>query len=130
MERDISNSDDVIDSRDVIKRISDLEDHFTEEHPEEKLDAQAKDCAECQELIALRALAEEGEGSPDWPHGETLIRESYFKDYAQELAEDIGAINKDANWPNDCIDWDKAADELRVDYMAVDYDGVTYYIRA
>ena len=32
-------------------------------------------------------------------------------------------------WPNTCIDWDQAAGELKMDYSAVDFDGVTYWIR-
>lgn len=42
----------------------------------------------------------------------------------------MGAINADASWPNNCIDWGRAAEELKVDYFEVDYDGVTYLIRA
>ena len=79
----------------------------------------------------LEALQSEAEDySPDWHHGECLIRESYFEDYAQELAEDIGAIDPNAHWPNDCIDWERAARELQYDYTAVDFDGVTYWIRS
>jgi hypothetical protein len=118
---DISNSDDVIDSRDVIARIDELielskgEDWTVEDN---------------DELTALQALAAEGENyAADWPYGETLIRDSYFRDYAEQLAEDIGAINSDASWPNNCIDWDRAARELRMDYSAIDFDGVTYWIR-
>ena len=64
----------------------------------------------------------------DW-YPVTLIRDSYFKTYAMDLAEDIGAINFDATWPNNCIDWDKAARELRMDYTAVTFDGVDYWTR-
>jgi hypothetical protein len=59
----------------------------------------------------------------------TLIRESYFREYAEELAEDIGAVVSDAKWPNNHIDWDAAADELLTDYSAVLFDGVEYYYR-
>lgn len=83
-----------------------------------------------EELKALKSLAEEAEGySEDWRYGATLIRDSYFKDYAQELADDIGAIKSDAGWPNNCIDWDRAARELRMDYTSVEFDGVTYWVR-
>lgn len=27
------------------------------------------------------------------------------------------------------IDWERAAEELRMDYTAVDFDGVTYWVR-
>jgi len=54
---------------------------------------------------------------------------AYFQDYAQELAEDIGSINKDAAWPNNHIDWEAAADELLTDYTEVEIGGITYYYR-
>jgi hypothetical protein len=85
---------------------------------------------EASEYAALKALAEEASDyAADWEYGETLIRDSYFRDYAQELAEDIGAVNAQATWPNNCIDWEQAARELRMDYTAVDFAGVTYWLR-
>ena len=113
-----TNSDDVIDSRDIIARIEELEGQ--DERDEE----------ETAELASLKALAGEAEGCPDWTYGETLIRDSYFEDYARELAEDIGAIPKDAGWPAYCIDWERAASELQMDYTSVEFDGVTYWIRS
>lgn len=150
MSREISNTDDIIDSRDVLARIEELEserealvDAFTESAIEDNetdaamiLAARHAQAAlaewdssdEGKELSSLRAFADEGNG--EWKHGETLVRESYFKEYAQELADDIGAIPKDATWPMTCIDWDQAARELRYDYTGADFDGVTYYYRA
>jgi hypothetical protein len=85
---------------------------------------------EAEELATLKAFRDELEPyCSDWHHGETLIRDSYFKEYAQELAEDIGAINRDAQWPNNCIDWDKATRELQMDYTSAELDGVTYWVR-
>lgn len=82
------------------------------------------------ELATLKALAEEASGyAADWRYGETLIRDSYFRDYAMELADDIGAVPRDLAWPVNCIDWDQAARELQMDYSAVDFDGVTYWVR-
>jgi hypothetical protein len=87
------------------------------------------------ELSALRDFLDQMRGyggdhqwEGDW-YPVTLVRESYFTDYAQELAEDIGAISRDAQWPLACIDWDKAADELKMDYTGAEFDGVTYYFR-
>lgn len=85
---------------------------------------------EATEYKALKELEEQAEGYSDWKYGATLIRESYFTDYAQQLAEDIGAVNADATWPNNCIDWDQAARELEQDYTQVDFDGVTYLVRS
>lgn len=56
-----------------------------------------------------------------------LIPESEFEDYAQQLAEDIGAVEDFSRWPVSCIDWQQAADELRMDYTSVDYEGTTYF---
>lgn len=131
MANTISNFDDVIDSRDVIARIEELESKLLNEDGEidtANEDENYRDA--CGELAALQALADEASGyAADWRHGEALIRDSYFKDYAMDLAEDIGAINRDATWPNTCIDWDQVARELQMDYTAVDFDGVTYWIR-
>lgn len=111
----INNSQDLIDSRDVIARIKELEE--TENRDDEEND----------ELAALKALADEGENVADWIPGATLIRKSHFEDYAREFAEDIGAIGRDAGWPTDHIDWPAAADALKMDYTIVDFDGVEYF---
>jgi hypothetical protein len=59
----------------------------------------------------------------------TLIPEDDFEDYARELAEDIGAIDPDASWPLNCIDWAEAARMLAQDYTNVSFDGTDYLIR-
>ena len=131
--RDVHNGQDVIDSRDVIARIKELEDLIAEDDARDPTDESDEPVAgedEREELRVLLALQDEASGSPDWQHGETLISDSYFETYAQELAEDIGAINRDSRWPNDCIDWEKAAEALQQDYMSVEFDGVTYWIRS
>lgn len=89
--------------------------------------AESDDAAE---LKVLEALAEEAEGSADWRHGETLIRDSYFEEYAEQLADDIGAISRNASWPVNCIDWKRAAEELQDGYTSVNYDNVIYWIRS
>ena len=137
---EITNSDDLIDSRDVIARVEELEGEQSELlEPGEGPEDQSKEAHEAflawedefgEELGSLRKLAEQAEGSPDWAYGETLIRDSFFETYAQDLAEDIGAVKDDASWPNNCIDWELAARELQQDYMSVDFAGVIYWIRA
>jgi antirestriction protein len=113
----ITNTEDMIDSRDVIERIAELEaDDERDEY-------------EAEELAALKAFAEQGEGFADWQYGEVFIRDSYFEDYARELAEDMGAITGDESWPATCIDWERAARELRMDYTPIGFDGVDYWAR-
>ena len=115
--KEITNCDDVIDSRDVIARIVYLE--GTEDEDEQV------------ESAKLKALAEEAEGyCEDWRHGATLINESYFTEYAEQLASDIGDYNPNkVQWPYNHIDWEEAADELKQDYTQVDFDGITYFVR-
>jgi len=153
MSNSIDNKQDVIDSRDIISRIgelisyrdcideakSDLERFQNDPKctPDDIADAEkylaeqeeAFEDEDREELKILESLAEDAEGyAPDWIYGATLIRESYFEDYCQELVSDIGDLPK--NIPSYiAIDWAKTADNLRVDYTEVDYDGVTYLIR-
>ena len=141
--------DDIIDSRDVMERIKELRASLAgtpfadEQYSLAELrdieegthyawqDAVGFDPDEIDELIDLLEFAEAGKyTAADWEHGATLVRDSYFKEYAQELAEEIGAINSDARWPNDCIDWDQAADQLKADYSTIEVGGHTYYARA
>jgi len=139
----ITNTQDVIDSRDIIERIAELKeirDTIETEwasNPDNagydfaryaRNDVNWSDELE-DELAKLEALAAECGGVADWEYGETLIRYSYFKDYAQELAEDCGMIPEGLSWPCNCIDWDQAARELQYDYMLVEFDGVDYWIR-
>lgn len=137
--REISNSDDIIDSREVIARIDELKAEWTETTEGDDPDDYALSEEDwsvglgddgAAEIVALLALTEEGQSSPDWQYGETLIRDTYFVEYAQQLAEDIGAVDPNAGWPNGYIDWDRAAEALQMDYTLIDFDGVTYWIHA
>lgn len=128
MIREINNNDDVIDSREVIERAEELASRWTDAM--NGGDSEPLDDAERAELNALSALIDEGRNSSDdWEYGATLVRDSYFVEYAQQLAEDIGAVSGDVGWPHSCIDWERAADELQMDYTSVDFDGVTYWTR-
>ena len=85
--------------------------------------------SEAQELAALERLAEEGAGyAADWIYGETLIRDSYFVEYVREMLEDCNDIPR--NLPHYVhIDWERTARDVQMDYTAVEFDGVTYWIR-
>jgi DNA repair ATPase RecN len=82
-----------------------------------------------EELSSLEALNDQGSGYGDWEHGETLIHESYFTDYCQELVSDIGDMPREI--PDYIvIDWEATAENLKADYTELDFDGETYYMRA
>lgn len=135
---DLNNMRDVIDSRDVIARIEELQDERTYLTEQLDEDSEAADIPTIEseieqldeELAPLLVLAEEAEGyAADWQYGEQLIRDTYFQEYARELADDIGALENANSWPLTCIDWDQAARDLQMDYTAVEFDGITYWIR-
>lgn len=115
----INNRQDIIDSRDIIKLLEELESDREFAIADDTLEEWTDICGE--EYDSLKALVEDASGSPDWLCGEALIRRSYFQDYAQELAEDCGMIPEDLAWPCTCIDWEQAARELEMDYFSVDF---------
>ena len=130
----ISNTDNTIDSRDVIARIEELEAardlegeiQYGEESNPTALE-EFDNSEEGQELTALKALAEQGEDyAPDWEYGAQLIHEDYFEEAMDELLEDCGDIPKDLpSYLTITVDYDA----LEQDYTELDFDGQTYYIR-
>jgi hypothetical protein len=129
MTRSIDNSEDIIDSRDIIERIEELEaeredlaDHVEEceaaneyhnsegeaDAPEERDlitardDLTAWDNENGDELKTLKALADQCDHVSDWVHGEQLIREDYFTKYIEDLIDDCYEMPKEmnsGNWP-------------------------------
>jgi hypothetical protein len=70
------------------------------------------------------ALTDAGDNEP------TLIADSYFTEYAEELCKDIGYISDDLPWfIANAIDWDQVADSLKADYSSVTLDGAEYWTR-
>lgn len=100
---------------------------------------------ECREI----AEAFEAVGADDWPaylaYASTGVsaeripdpeefREAYAgewdsrEDFAQELAEDLGAIPAEHSWPASYIDWERATRDLFMDYMSEDAPGGGVYV--
>jgi len=90
----------------------------------------AKDAFGTDEQEELEELDNLESEITDWRHGESMIPESEFEDYARELAEMDDLDQKASRWPYTCIDWEKAADDLKQDYTSVSYQGEEYYVRA
>ena len=129
----ISNLDDVIDSRDVIERIEELESIQAElvQQLSDGLISEADmlifDKEQGKELDMLRALADEAsQYSNDWEYGETLIHRDYFEKYMDEMVEECYEIPKNLPyWMSITLDYDA----LEQDYASVDFDGQEYLIR-
>lgn len=120
---EISNTEDLLDVRDIIARVEYLQEET------DRTEDEGFELASLETLLdELRGNGGDKKWQGDW-YPVTLIRDSYFEDYARELAEDIGAIDKSAQWPNNCIDWEKATRELQTDYSSVEFDGETYWYR-
>ena len=123
---------------DTAETLADLRDKRTD--ADEALTAARRARAEwdadnVEELAELAELLEELRGAGgdhkwegDW-YPRELIAEHDFEEYAQELAEDCGMVDTNAGWPNNCIDWEKAARELAPDYSMVSFRGFDYYYR-
>lgn len=130
----ISNTDNIIDVRAIIARVEELEterdafdgdlEGWSEAFPDD-----ASDLGKFTALLDdLKGYGGDEQWRGDW-YPVTLIRDSHFQAYAEELAEDCGMIKRDATWPNNCIDWEEAARQLQQDYATAEYDGVTYWYR-
>lgn len=89
----------------------------------------AEELAELAELLEeLRGAGGDHKWEGDW-YPRELIDTDDFEEYAEELADDIGAVPSDAGWPQRCIDWEQAARELSQDYSMVSFRGSDYYYR-
>ena len=152
--------DDIIDTRDIIARIEELEvereqlhDHVdaceeayshhdgddTRSTPEwdDLKEARAqlqewRQSEEAAELAQLVALMEElkGYGGDEQWRGDwyplTLIRDSYFEQYMDQLIDDIGDIPRDLPaYVRVELDYTM----LQQDYTSVEIDGVDYWYR-
>ncbi len=149
---DFDTNQDVIDSRDIVTAIeemesdieemeSDIEEMETELSNLERDDQTERDSLATriddmkdeietvnQDLLPLTTMRDECEAcSSDWQYGVTLINDNYFEEYAQELAADIGGVRDD--WPHCHIDWGAAANSLQMDYTSITLDGKDYWFR-
>lgn len=91
---------------------------WADDNPED-----AKELAVLEKLVGeLRGYGGDHQWEGDW-YPASLISESYFTDYARELAHDIyGTELRDAKWPFSHINWEDAADALRQDYSSIDME--------
>lgn len=86
--------------------------------------------ADLLRVVGAIEAVRDGMGASTFDEGSLLIPEGEFTEYAQDLAEEIGAIDSDAGWPSGYIDWEAAADALRVDYTEIGLGDDSYLFRA
>lgn len=141
--------DDVIDVRDLIARVEELEE--ARDALREEFDAMPENAGidfdrwvcdmtggawsreDQTELDTLTAILDnlKGYGGDEQWRGDwypvTLIAESYFTDYAQELVLDCYDLKGLPTFVH--IDWELTAREVKVDYSEIEIDGATYLYR-
>lgn len=110
-----------INSDDIIERIVELEEE-SDEHG-------ALSPEDFEELQKLRAIEEEcKQYNSDWEYDALLIAESSFVDYVKDMLTDCGDIPKDIP-QYVAIDWEQTAENIKVNYVPIQIEGSTYYIR-
>ena len=136
-----------LDTRDLVERREALKqeilDSFLENFPhyeemtesfedirfeEEEIESWKEDFEdELKEIEEINTI-EDDLGS-EFEYGVTLVDVDDWEEYVEELLEDIGYIPKDfPSWIE--IDWGATADNVRQDYIEVDYQGNSYLGRA
>ena len=134
-----------LDTRDLAKRMDELEELETaladvkealaDADPDEDnvalhedIDRAVEDFGEA-EIAELAELREIKNYVSDWRCGETLIPEEDFVSYCQDLLEDIGVLPKDLPYYL-VIDMEATAENLKADFVEVEYLGNTYLVRS
>ena len=120
---------DIIDLRDIIARVEELESEI--EAYAEKMDDWQANADNQEELAALTAILDDLKGNGgdekwrgDW-YPVTLIRESHFNDYMDEMVQDCYNLPELPSFMTITLDY-KA---LQMDYTSTEIDGVTYFYR-
>jgi hypothetical protein len=146
---DITDFDgaDIIDIRDVIARVEELREELTnvkdevgEQEQEMGLNEwcisidknnhpfgdSVEELQTLEDLLGeLRGYGGDEQWGGDW-YPATLIKESYFEEYMDDMLEDIGDLPKNIpSYLKIVVDYDA----LKQDYSEVEFEGNTYYYR-
>lgn len=134
MQSNTLNTNDIVDVRDLIERYEDLTGlldiaaHEVLPGSSTELESLSKKRALLEDVLAdLKGNGGDEEWRGDW-YPVTLIRDSYFTDYARDLIEDCDGIPRDLP-AYIAIDWQATALNIRVDYLSTEIDGITYWYR-
>lgn len=135
MDMNFDGTDDIMDTRDITVRIQELKDEWSEvtENDFEDYNLSYDDLKvglseeDAEELLALMELQEEA-GSSYFDNEESFISDEYFTEYAQDMIKEVGYISAEVpSWIE--IDWERTAQNVRVDYTSFEFRGTTYWIR-
>jgi hypothetical protein len=117
----ITNDDDLIEPSDIIARLHDLE----------LMGANGREVFNCAlEYYSLLKLADQCSKYSGWHLGITIVRDSFFADHTEWVAEQCGLIDTLEEWPRYADRQAHILKELQKSYSAVDFGGETYWIEA
>jgi hypothetical protein len=105
----------ILTKQDIKEEIAIIRGDLEELGPDDDLEAEADRLQEVLDAVS-------------WNEDPEFIDEEFFDSgkYAEQYAKGFGPTT---GWPYDYIDWERAASVLRIDYRAVEIDGVTYLVR-
>lgn len=119
---------EVLDVRDIIARYEYLEDAVLSKPVAEVDDDELAEALTLGKVLEdLKGAGGDEEWRGDW-YPVTLINDSYFIAYTQELLEDCGYIPKDfPHWI--AIDWEQTARAVKDDYALIEIESNDYWYR-
>lgn len=118
----ITGYEDYLDSRDMQQRLDYLSSFSAD-------DLTDKEKEEFNELYRIRQYFLDEYGEKSWGWGYTFIRDSFFPEYAEEFANEVGAIDDKQYWLTCHIDWEGVARDMQMDYWEVELFGNLYWTR-
>ena len=136
----ISSTDNIIDSRDVAKRLEELEadrDMYLSDIEEAKnLEEENTyinalewfDTEYIDEIYELRELMNDIMELRGWEYGLTLVHEDYFTKFVIQELKDVGDLPRDLPWYIE-IDEEATVNNLKDEYIPIEFDNTTYYVR-
>lgn len=115
---------DYFDSRDVVERLSEIDNGSPTTVKEKAALIRILD-----ELEEEFPVSEYSDVRTDMNCGVQGFAEHYAIEYAEEYASDVAGMDREQPWPFNHIDWEAAADALKEDCTEVEILGSTFYLR-
>lgn len=131
-----TNQDEYIDAAQLVTLVEDWEAAMEEGADE---DGEIQLPFGVGEYPVLKKVADEIVNYGGDKDHEQLVREDCFLEYTKQLVDDCyGGMKSRLEdpdgkvwpWRHMTMDWEAAAAELKGDYVEIDFDGVTYYMRS
>jgi len=118
MSRNVDNTQETLDSRDIQERIDELQ----------EIDQAKIEEYETEELNHLLKIKESVGDDESWGFGITFIRDSYFEEDSEEFAYGCGDVDRNGMIAS-YVNWEEFADSRKMDFESIEFDGIEYWYR-